>query len=402
MKIAFVTNLCTHYRIKTYETLAKYHGVDYYFYSAGDEWYWQAQHKRHAGQFQHEYLRNVSIGPVHITPTLIPRLWQTKYDAYIKCINDRFALPITYLIARLRRKPFILWTGIWTRLQTPVHKMLFPFTRYIYHHADAIVVYGEHVKRYLISEGVSPERIFVAAQAVDNQAYNYVVTEEELNHLRKTLQIEPHQKVVLYLGRLETGKGLDHLVKAFASLNTKDRILVLAGTGSEENKLKQLVKEEKIEEQVRFPGYIPTNATVPYYALAWVYVLPSITTKTIKETWGLVVNEAFNQGVPVIATDAVGAAAGGLVQHHINGFITPEQDSQALADALHKILTDDELHASLSVNAKNIIATWDIETMVQGFRAAIDYVTASTTDSETALSLQSLSSYNTTAQTLEN
>ena len=53
------------------------------------------------------------------------------------------------------------------------------------------------------------------------------------------------------------------------------------------------------------------------------------------------INEAFNQGLPVIASTAVGAAVGGLVEDGINGYIFPERDSNALANSLTKLLSDD-------------------------------------------------------------
>ena len=63
-------------------------------------------------------------------------------------------------------------------------------------------------------------------------------------------------------------------------------------------------------------------------------MLPSITTALDKEPWGLVVNEAMHAGLPVVATDAVGAAAGGLVRDGENGFVVPERDADALAAAV--------------------------------------------------------------------
>ena len=63
-------------------------------------------------------------------------------------------------------------------------------------------------------------------------------------------------------------------------------------------------------------------------------VVPSVPTRDFLEPWGLVVNEAFHQGVPVIATDAVGAAAGGLVQHERTGLVVPAGDADALRAAL--------------------------------------------------------------------
>jgi glycosyltransferase involved in cell wall biosynthesis len=375
VRIAFITNICAHYRVQTFETLARYHDVDYYFFSAGDEWYWQQEHGVRAGDFHYEYLPGFRLGRTRVTPTLPWKLWRGNYDVYIKCINGRFALPITYLIARLRRKPFILWTGIWMRLQTPFHRLAWPLTRYIYRHADAIVVYGEHVKRYLMSEGVPGERIFVAAHAVDNEAYNRPVSGEEKQALRQQLNIAPGKKIVLYLGRLVEEKGLPYLLEAFALLQRDDAVLVLVGTGPEKARLERLAQELGIAANVRFVGYVPPERTVPYYSISWVYVLPSITTPYFKEPWGLVVNEAFNQGVPVIATDAVGAAAGGLVQDGVNGFVVPERDSVALAKALRRILDDPDLRERFSQNARQIIATWDNERMVLGFRQAIEYVT---------------------------
>ena len=373
MKIAFITNICPHYRVKTFETLANYHNVDYYFFSMGDEWYWQQQHGVKTGTFNYEYLPGVRIKNTRLTPTLPLKLLRGNYEAYIKGINGRFALPITYLIARLKGKPFILWTGIWMRLQTRAHRLFFPITRYMYHHADAIVVYGEHVKRYLISEGVAAERIFVAAHAVDNQAYNLAVSEQEQVALRQRWQIDPLHKVVLYLGRLAEGKGLDYLLQAFACIDRADTVLLLAGTGLEESRLKARSEELGLSKQVRFVGYVPTKETYRYYNMADIFVLPSVTTATFKEPWGLVVNEAFNQGVPVIATDAVGAAAGGLVRDGINGLVVPERDSQALANAFRQLLDDDELRTEMSQNALDTIRGWDNERMVEGFRDALDY-----------------------------
>jgi glycosyltransferase involved in cell wall biosynthesis len=375
VKIAFITNICAHYRVQTFETLARYHDVDYYFFSAGDEWYWQQEHGVRAGDFHYEYLPGFRLGRTRVTPTLPWKLWRGNYDVYIKCINGRFALPITYLIARLKRKPFILWTGIWMRLQTPFHRLAWPLTRYIYRHADAIVVYGEHVKRYLMSEGVPGERIFVAAHAVDNKAYNRPVSEEEKQALRQQLNIVPGKKIVLYLGRLVEEKGLPYLLEAFALLQQDDAVLVLVGTGPEKARLERLAQELGIAANVRFVGYVPPERALPYYSISWVYVLPSVTTPYFKEPWGLVVNEAFNQGVPVIATDAVGAAAGGLVQDGVNGFVVPERDSVALAKALRRILDDPDLRERFSQNARQIIAAWDNERMVLGFRQAIEYVT---------------------------
>jgi glycosyltransferase involved in cell wall biosynthesis len=262
------------------------------------------------------------------------------------------------------------------RLRSVGHQIAYPLTRYIYRHSDAVVVYGEHVKRFLVEEGVPPERIFIAGNAVDNDLYSGHVSDEEKTALRQSLAIGPDQKIVLYLGRLEDGKGLEYLLQAFASAAVGDAVLVLAGTGSLKAELIKIVEQLGITERVRFPGYVRVEDTVKYYASACVYVLPSVTTRLFKEPWGLVVNEAFNQSLPVIASDCVGAAAGGFLRDGENGMVVPERNVDALRAAIEKVIMDDELRTSMAAAARTAIRTWDQKAMAQGFLDAIEYVSS--------------------------
>jgi len=372
-QVLFVHNFATHYTQRTFELLSERLGARFLFFSKGEEWYWQPEHGVRTGRFDGRYLPGFTVLGARVVPELVRRLAMDRYDVLVKCVNGRLVLPVSFLIARLRRKPFILWTGIWMRLQTPFHRLVHPLTRFLYRHADAVVVYGSHVKRFLVAEGVAEDRVFVADHAVDNGVYSRQVEAVETEKLRRKLGVSPETKIVLYLGRLEATKGLEYLIEGFAALHTKNAVLVISGTGSSRPALERLVRNKGIEQEVRFTGYVPARESICYYAAAWVYVLPSVTTANSKEPWGLVVNEAFNQGVPVIATDAVGAAAGGLVRHGENGFVVPERNAAALAGALNQVLESPDLRSRLSRNARSLIATWDQEHMVDQFEAAIRF-----------------------------
>ena len=373
-KVAYVTNFCTHYMRGLLEQLARRFDVDYYFYSPGDEWYWEQKlGVVRDGEFHSTYLPGIALGHTRIAPTLPFHLLAKHYDVYVKCINGKFAIPVTYLAARLKGKPFVLRVEVWTDLQTPFHKLVSPLVRYLYRHADSVIAYGEHVKRYLVSKDVPSDRIFVALPVVDNRMYSRPISDCEKAALREELKIGPDQKVVLYLGRLVTSKGCDDLVEAFSSLRRNDAVLVLAGDGAERPKLEALVSQHKLNDVVRFAGHVTQEVTPRYYAIAYVQVLPSISTAFGKEPWALVVNEAFNQGVPVIASDAVGAAAGGLVQDGINGFIVPEKDTVSLARALQCILDDEQLRTEMGSHASAEIANWTYERMAGVFADAIRY-----------------------------
>src|SRR5262249_28791550 len=106
------------------------------------------------------------------------------------------------------------------------------------------------------------------------------------------------------------------------------------------------------------------------YAGSDVLVVPSLPTRDFLEPWGLVVNEAFHQGIPVIATDAVGAAAGGLVQHERTGLIVPAGDVAALRGAVAR-LRDDTLRETLGANAKQAVAAYTQESWADGMVRAI-------------------------------
>lgn len=373
IRIAFVTNFAPHYRVRMLESLSALCRLRCYFHSDGGEWYWQREHGVRRGQFPCKYLRGFWLGRVRIVPGLIPALLLRRHDVIVKCVNDRFSVPVSYAAARLRRIPFVLWTGIWCRLTTPSQRMMFPLTRHLYRSADAIVAYGEHVRRYLISEGVDASRIFLAPQAIDNALYARSVSMADQRQLSEKLAVSAGAKVLLYVGRLEAIKGLECLLDGFAASGCHGAVLVLCGTGSLRNTLRERAERLGIESKVVFAGYVPPAELIRFYSIAWAVILPSITTPGGRETWGLVANEAFNQGVPLIASEAVGAVAGQLVRHMQNALVTPEQDAGALGAAIARIVADPELRNALGARARQDIAGWTQARMAEGFLDAACY-----------------------------
>ena len=78
------------------------------------------------------------------------------------------------------------------------------------------------------------------------------------------------------------------------------------------------------------------------YATAELTVLASVPTRRFREPWGLVCNESMHQGRPVVASDSVGAVAGGLVADGVTGVVVPSGDVGALADEFVKELHETE------------------------------------------------------------
>ncbi|MGA3286516.1 MAG: glycosyltransferase family 4 protein [Bacteroidota bacterium] len=302
------------------------------------------------------------------------RLFKGHYDVFIQSINGRFELAATYIIARLLKKPFILWTNLWFHPQTMFHKITFPITRFIYRHADAIVAYGYHVKNYLVPLGVDERKISYSWNVTDNSLFNRSIDEAELEPLRKQYSLNG-RNVLLFVGRLSEEKGLQYLIGALRDIPEEMKVSTLIiGSGPMSAKLRALAQEYSLQ-HIHFIDYVANGKLAPYYALADIFVLPSITTKTLKEVWGIVLNEAMNQGCPVIATTAVGAAMGGLVQEGKNGLVIPERDSQALANAIIEIFSNREKLQHMKEFTREEIKKWDERKSFQGFENAIQFVT---------------------------
>ena len=141
------------------------------------------------GNFKGEYLKGFFLLPkFRFTLGLFHILFR-KYDVMIKTIDDRFALPLTFLCVKFLRRPFIFWVGLWHHPQTLFHKVSYLFTKLICHNSDAIVVYGEHIKRYLISLGINKEKIFCAPHAIDNSLFNKEVSDTEKKEIKSQLNV---------------------------------------------------------------------------------------------------------------------------------------------------------------------------------------------------------------------
>ena len=109
------------------------------------------------------------------------------------------------------------------------------------------------------------------------------------------------------------------------------------------------------------------------YAMADVFVLPSGA-----EPWGLVVNEAMCFGLPVIASDRVGAAAD-LVKPGSNGFVYPAGDVPALAQLLEQVL-EDGASERLGQASLEKIGEWGLEEDVAAMRRALSLPPRPVTD----------------------
>ena len=356
MPIALLTTYLAPYRVPLFERLAQRHDLEVLCFGGGERyvpsWFADLDGQLRAAPFPARRLNGageaLALG--------------RRYDTVIGGFAGGTVLPAAYAGAKIRRRPFVLWASVWARPRSLAHDLAFPATRHIYRHADAVVAYGAHVRRFVASMRGRDDDVFIAPQSVEPELFGREVSGAEIDGFRSRHGIGAGA-IVLYAGRLVPEKGIPVLLDAWRQVRS-EATLVLVGDGP-------LALSAGATAGVRLLGPLPRSELPVAYATAELAVLPSVPTPRFREPWGLVCNEAMLQGRPVITTDAVGAAAGGLVRDLQDGLVVPAGDAVALARAIDLLLGDTALRARLGAAAGAAVAPYTYEAMVDGFERAL-------------------------------
>ena len=162
--------------------------------------------------------------------------------------------------------------------------------------------------------------------------------------------------MILAVGQFIPRKGLDLLLKVTGNLDDNIAVVLLGGEATEE--YLKIIAEQKLK-NIYFPGFIKKKDIQKYYRAADIFVLP-----TREDIWGLVINEAIAEGLPVITTDRCIAGTELIVQKK-NGFIVPVDDEEKLLEAIRMIIEDESLLKSMSIESLKIARQYTIEKMVE-------------------------------------
>jgi glycosyltransferase involved in cell wall biosynthesis len=147
-----------------------------------------------------------------------------------------------------------------------------------------------------------------------------------------------------FVGRMLPGKGLNVLADALATMSTEAWRLLVVGDGSEREGFEQRLSESGLCERADFTGAINFALVPEYFHQIDVLVIPTETTKRIREQFGRVIVEAMASGVPVIGSTC------GAIPEVIGdaGMVFPEGDAGALAAALRQTLSNEALRKRMS------------------------------------------------------
>ena len=205
--------------------------------------------------------------------------------------------------------------------------------------ADAVIVHGEALRqRYLAQYALPADRV----RCIPHGCYGLF-----RHWSRPAVARERH--TILFFGRIELYKGLANLIDAFRIVRARcpEARLVIAGGGGDLDCHRQSL--DALPGCELHAGYVSTENVAALFQRATVAVLPYT-----EGSQSGVTRIAYPFGVPVVVTE-VGSIPES-VDHGNSGLVVPPNDTQALADALLTVLTDDVLYARLSRGATAMAA----------------------------------------------
>jgi glycosyltransferase involved in cell wall biosynthesis len=203
--------------------------------------------------------------------------------------------------------------------------------------ADQVTVVSEAMKPYCTDLGTDSEKIRVRSMGVDMTTV-----------FKRDDSAARHQGLI-FVGRLVEKKGVEYLIRAMKILMRRhpDLPLMIVGDGPDEDSLKSLSNELKLDDNITFAGSKLNSELPALLRSANIFVMPSIVAKSgDQEGLGLVAVEAMGCGCAVVATDL--PAVRDTVQHGKTGLVARAADAEDLAAKIETLLDDDALRLRLA------------------------------------------------------
>ncbi len=321
------------------------------------------------GGYDHELIPNLSRRPETnhfmglFNPTAPARIRDFRPDALVVQGYNHFTDVEVLAAARLLGIPVLVRGDATLLHKRPPHilaaKRLL-LTR-IFSSLAGVLASGALNARYYAHYGVPPERIFPAPFTVDNSFFHGREQEARAaaRAIRERLGIGAQDVAIVFAAKLLPHKGGADLIQAFGAKPRKNAHLVLVGDGPERERYTQMA-ERLAPGRVHFLGFVNQRSMPAAYAVGDLFILPSHF-----EPWGLAINEAMCLGLPIVASDQVGAVPDLVLPD--NGWVFPAGNVPALTGVLDAALDDRDGLSRRGAASRRRISNWDIPQTAEGF-----------------------------------
>lgn len=359
MKQLFLSSIPSPYRVDFYNALNEKCDLEVWFEARRDptsHFNWREEDEM---PFSHRYFSPASgAGALHLKMLWAALKWAIHNK--VKAAQKRAG------VGQVPEARLVLQT-YHTRTQTLLIVLLRLLgIPYWFETDGGLINYGERplsrrIKRFLIggaSGWYSPSRVsdeyltYYGADAARIRRYHFTSIRQEEVAAEPIVGNAPDALRIVAVGQFIRRKGFDILLKAMPGLTAT--LDIVGGTPPEE--YLALRHQLGLDNQVRFVGFETTRQLLQRMRQSDVFVLP-----TREDIWGLVINEAMAQGLPVVTTTRCGAGLEMLSEE----VLVPIEDVETLHRVLERLLTDTQWRRDQAQRNLDVARLYTVEQMAQ-------------------------------------
>lgn len=300
---------------------------------------------------------------IHVVkrPVPLPKIFTIPIDVYLlsravgKLNPDIVHVHGTYypysLFAASIAEKYPTLLTIHGLMQTEVHLTSFPYNlfKWMFCYLEKLAL--QRVKYVLVCSiamkdvlsGMTNAKIYVNPNGIDLDGLQSI----------PAMAITHSSPSILFVGVLEKIKGVDVLLKALPLIKQTipDIQLYILGKGSQETELKKMVRNLRLEDNVKFMGYVSGTKKFSFYKSVDLFVLPSV-----YETFGIVLLEAMACGKAIVASRVGGIPA--IVDDGMTGLLFESGNENDLAKKVICLLQDTEQREKLGATGQERVGNF--------------------------------------------
>lgn len=236
------------------------------------------------------------------------------------------------------------------------HKLLRMCITFLLNHADSILAQSADTRENCIKYYKPNHDIKIIPLPYETMSF--------ANITKRELGLHEEKKYMIGIGMLVPRKGFDTFIKALAKLDDGVHGIII-GSGPELGRLKSLAQDLGVAQRLHLVGYVSDEKKWQYLSHADVFVLSSI-----HEGFGIVLQEAMQVGLPIVATNYGGQTD--FITDGENGFLVPVSDEKSLADKVSQILNSKEIALRMKSNNLETIKKFSNEVFIKELFHSVD------------------------------
>lgn len=355
IRVLWITNMPTIYRVNFFNELGKYCNLTVMFerYNAtGVKNKWKDSL---AVNFRAVFHKTIDVGREGAFGVGLLKIDYRQYDGVIISSYSSPAEMLALCKLKIEKIPYMLEVdGGIIKNESSWKKRLKTF---LISGADFYFSSSTKTNDYLKYYGADKNRIykyhFTSLFGAD--VLESAVHPEEKKKIREHMNLQS-EKMILGVGQFIHRKGFDILLKAAKKIKADVDIVIIGGEMTEE--YRALVNDLNLK-NVYFVPEVSKEILADYYKAADIFVLP-----TREDIWGLVINEAMAKGLPVITTGQCVAGIE-LIEDSKNGYIVKSEDEEQLAEKINTLLENQQ--ACIEMGKRNLqkIRNYTLEEMAK-------------------------------------